>query len=50
MFCNALLKEPQMLLFATHFQTFYMSADDKSDLYGTIKHALQITNKNFGFL
>ena len=47
---NALLKEPQMLLFATHFQTFYMSADDKSDLYGTIKHALQITTKCFELL
>ena len=44
---STLLKEPQTLLFATHFQTLYMVSEIRGDLRGMIKTALNRAGENF---
>ena len=37
---DALVKDPQILLYATHFQTLYMSIQRKEDLQGMLEYAV----------
>ena len=43
------LKEPQVLLYANHFKTFYMVHEHKEDLFGMIKYSMKITGEVFNF-